>query len=110
MPSKIYLLENDSTLKPMVEAPYDSERLLQRLLADYPDLLAGDQMNTADPRRWLLVTREMSVPDGIGGSKRWSLDHLFLDQDAIPDTYRSETEQRYANSARSRRTNVGLCC
>ena len=103
MPSKIYLLENDSTLKPMVEAPYDSERLLQRLLADYPDLLAGDQMNTADPRRWLLVTREMSVPDGIGGSKRWSLDHLFLDQDAIPTLI----EVKRSSDTRIRREVVG---
>ncbi len=103
MTGKIYLLDEGSELKPMQESPYDSERLLQRLLADYPDLLAGDQMNTADPRRWLLVTREMSVPDGIGGSKRWSLDHLFLDQDAIPTLI----EVKRSTDTRIRREVVG---
>ena len=31
-----------------------------------------------------LVTREMAVPGEEDGAGRWSLDHLFLDQDAIP--------------------------
>ena len=66
------------------EALYDSERLLQEMLAKHPDLLAGEQINIDDPRRWLLVTREMSIPDEEDGAGRWSLDHLFLDQDGIP--------------------------
>src|SRR5882672_9927881 len=68
----------------MEEARYDSENLLQKLLADHSDLLAGDQINVDEPRRWLLVTREMTVPGEQDGAGRWSLDHLFLDQDAIP--------------------------
>jgi len=40
--------------------PYANEDLLQRLLADYPDLLAGDQMDKTVPRRWLLVSREVA--------------------------------------------------
>ena len=57
---------------------------MQKLLADHPDLLAGDQIDADEPRRWLLVTREMAVPGEQDGAGRWSLDHLFLDQDAIP--------------------------
>jgi hypothetical protein len=68
----------------MEEAPYDSETLLQKLLADHPDLLAGDQIDAEEPRRWLLVSREMAIPGEQDGAGRWSLDHLFLDQDAIP--------------------------
>ena len=68
----------------MEEAAYDSENLLQELLAKYPDLLAGEQINSTEPRRWLLITREMSVPDEQEGAGRWSLDHLFPDQDAVP--------------------------
>ena len=34
--------------------------------------------------RWLLVRREMGVADREEGGDRWSLDHLFVDQDAIP--------------------------
>jgi hypothetical protein len=30
------------------------------------------------------VTREAGVPDGDDASDRWSLDHLFLDQDGVP--------------------------
>ena len=81
---RIYLLKEDSKLLAMEQAPYDSESLLQKLLADHPDLLAGDQIDAEEPRRWLLVTREMAVPGEQDGAARWSLDHLFLDQDAIP--------------------------
>ncbi len=84
MTSRIYLLDEHSSLLPMQEQPYDSEALLQELLAKHPDLLAGEQIDSNEPRRWLLVTREMPVPDVEEGSGRWALDHLFLDQDAIP--------------------------
>lgn len=84
MTGKIYLLQNDGTLQPLTEQPYLSEDTLQTLLADHPDLLAGDQIDEAVPRRWLLVARELRVPDQEDGTGRLSLDHLFLDQDAIP--------------------------
>ncbi|QLG51001.1 hypothetical protein [Natrinema halophilum] len=81
----------------MTEDLYDREVLLQRDLADFPKLLAGDQMDTAEPRRWALVAREASVPDKQGGNERWSADHLFVDQDAIPtivEVKRSEDTRR----------------
>lgn len=74
----------ESGLTPLTESPYDSEADLQKLLADHPDLLAGDQIDTDAPRRWVLVAREAGVPAEEGGSDRWYLDHLFLDQDGIP--------------------------
>lgn len=76
--------DNDGELIEMTEDLYDREALLQRDLADFPNLLAGDQMDTDDPRRWMLIAREASVPDKKGGNERWSADHLFVDQDAIP--------------------------
>jgi hypothetical protein len=84
MPGRIYLLHDNSDLMAMEEAPYDSERLLQEMIAKHPDLLAGEQINSDEPRRWLLVTREMVVTGEDSDSPRWSLDHLFLDQDAVP--------------------------
>ena len=48
----------------MEESAYDAESLLQKLLADHPDLLAGEQINAEEPRRWLLVTRESSDSSG----------------------------------------------
>lgn len=61
----------------MEETRYESEALLQELLAHHPDLLAGDQIDSESPRRWLLVTREMSAPGSEEGAGRWSLDDLF---------------------------------
>lgn len=84
MAGRIYILNDDSDLMAMEEAPYDSEELLQEMLANHPDLLAGEQINSDDPRRWLLITREMAVQGEEEGAARWSLDHLFLDQEAIP--------------------------
>ncbi|MBC8254985.1 MAG: hypothetical protein H8E35_13310, partial [Ardenticatenia bacterium] len=84
MTRKIYLIRGDDTLQDLSEEAYASEDLLQTLLEKYPDLLAGDQINEASPRRWLLVSREVPVPGEEDGAGRWSLDHLFLDQDAVP--------------------------
>jgi hypothetical protein len=100
---RIYLLNGEAKLIPMEEAAYDSEKLLQELLAKYPDLLAGEQINSVEPRRWLLVTREMSVPDEEDGVGRWSLDHLFLDQDAVPTL----VEVKRSTDTRIRREVVG---
>ena len=83
--AKIFLVAKDSDqLIQMDEQAYLQEVKLQELLALYPDLLPGDQINPENPRRWLLVSREMGVPGSEEESGRWSLDHLFLDQDGIP--------------------------
>jgi len=76
----IYLIQDNDQLVEMKEQAYPSEDLLQGLLAKYPNLLAGDQMDSAAPRRWLLISREASLPSEEGGSGRWSVDHLFLDK------------------------------
>ncbi len=102
MNGRIFLLDGDD-LRPMDEQPYDSEDLLQRLLAEYPDLLAGDQIDDTDPRRWLLVQREAGVPDRDDGYNRWSVDHLFLDQDGIPTL----VEVKRSSDTRIRREVVG---
>ncbi len=103
MSGRIFLLDGDRTLRPMKEEPYDSEDLLQALLADYPDLLAGDQIDDNDPRRWLLVRRELGVPDREDGADRWSVDHLFLDQDGVPTL----VEVKRSSDTRIRREVVG---
>jgi hypothetical protein len=84
MPGFIYFLKGNDQLIPMEERAYDSELLLQSLLESYPSLLAGEQIDIASPRKWVLISREEGVPDSAGGSTRWFLDHLFLDQDGIP--------------------------
>ena len=99
----IFLLDEVDKLVEMREMEYDSEDLLQRLLATHPDLMAGDQINSRQPRRWLLVTREARIPDEEGASGRWSVDHLFLDQDAVPTL----VEVKRSSDTRIRREVVG---
>jgi hypothetical protein len=81
---KIYIIREDETLQALSEQEYASENLLQVLLAKYPDLLAGDQIDQSSPRRWVLVSREFGIAGEDEGEDRWYLDHLFLDQDGIP--------------------------
>ncbi len=73
MSSGIYLLRDNGKLVRMNEQSYDSESLLQGLLADYPDLLAGDQIDSVEPRRWLLIRREATIPFEEDGAewRRW---------------------------------------
>ena len=84
MSGGIYLIQNDGQPVEMSQQKYGSENLLQEMLTRSPNLLAGDQVNATEPRRWLLVAREAGLPGEEGGGDRWSVDHLFLDQDAIP--------------------------
>ena len=79
-----YVPDRKGKLVEMVEEPYNTEDVLQELLAEHSKLLAGEQINPSNPRRWLLIAREAGVPDQEEGSDRWSLDHLFLDQDGVP--------------------------
>ncbi len=83
MNDAIYLRQNDQLVE-MTEKPYAYESVLQEKLAEYPRLLAGGQMSDRGIDRWALIAREKSVPDKRGGGERWSADHLFVDQDAVP--------------------------
>ena len=84
MRGEIFLRTGEEDLVEMNETQYYSEEHLQKLLAVHPKLLAGNQINPDEPRRWLLIGREVGVPDALDGNNRWSLDHLFIDQDGVP--------------------------
>lgn len=103
MSGGIFVIQSGGELVELKEQPYDSEDVLQELLGKYPNLLAGDQMDPVSPRRWLLVAREMGVPSEEDAGDRWSLDHLFLDQDAIP----TMIEVKRSSDSRIRREVVG---
>ena len=95
-------LKQGATLTEMTEQPYDAEGVLQQLLADHPNLLVGDQ--DGDPRKcWLLVQREIGIGDDADGSSRWSLDHLFLDEEGVPTL----VEVKRSSDTRIRREVVG---
>ena len=94
----MHVLTDGEVLVPMGRTDYQTEDFLQRLLASYPNLMPGELVDEQNPRRWLLVTREagISLP---GGGNRWSLDHLFLDQEGIPTL----VEVKRASDTRARR-------
>lgn len=97
------MMAGDGRLVEMREQPYDDELVLQKLLADHPHLLAGDQMGDGPERRWLLVSREMPVMIEDEVSAYGYLDHLFLDQDAVPTL----VEVKRSSDMRIRREVVG---
>ena len=102
MSGYIYIVQDENLIS-MKEQTYDSEPVLQKFIADHPDLLAGDQINPETPRRWLLVEREISIPSEQDAGARWFLDHLFIDQDAIPTL----VEVKRSSDTRIRREVIG---
>lgn len=99
----VFVLRDESTLVAMQPASFVSEDHFQRLLANFPALLAGDQIDPTAPRRFVLVAREQPVPFEDSAAGRWSLDHLFLDQEGIPTL----VEVKRSTDTRLRREVVG---
>ena len=95
----VYLHTDDGGLVPMTRQTYASEAELQEFVAKNPVLLTA---GLAD-RRYLLVKREMDVPDREASSGRWSLDHLFVDDQGIPTLI----EVKQASNREIRRMVVG---
>jgi hypothetical protein len=81
----------------------DEERELQDILSGNANLLPGDQIKPDDPRRWMLIKREMPVPDPISGANRWNIDFFFVDQAGMP----TFVECKRYQDTRSRREVVG---
>ncbi len=100
----VYVVSDTSESQPMTRIQCKNEATeLQLLLENNLNLLPGDQINPDDPRKWLLIKREMPVPDPNTGSPRWSVDFFLVDQDAIPTFVECK---RFADT-RSRREIVG---
>lgn len=99
----VFVLRDEATLVPMQAASFASENDFQRLLASFPELLAGDQIDTDLPRRFMLIAREQGIAAEAGAADRWSIDHLFLDQDGVPTL----VEVKRGTDTRIRREVVG---
>lgn len=103
MTGSLFLLREGDELLELVPRLYDSEALLQGLLARHPGLLVGGQIDPSSPRRWLLIKREAGVAANEAEGSRWYVDHLFLDQDGIPTL----VEVKRSTDTRIRREVVG---
>jgi hypothetical protein len=100
--SCIYLIGPDGRQAvEMFASRYEREADFQALLASHPALIDGRQVDPDNPRRWLLVAKEATVPDSE--SDRWSLDHLFVDQDGVATL----VEVKRKSDTRLRREVVG---
>jgi hypothetical protein len=82
---KIYRVFDDgSTVLAERKRAQREERDLQTLVEKNLDLLLGEEIDSANPRRWMLIKHEMPVPSPETGADLWFLDILVADQDAIP--------------------------
>jgi len=99
----VFVLTDQHQLVAMKSAQFVTEDEFQSLLVNFPELLSGDSAERYIPRRWLLLNREQPVPAEDGGAGRWSIDHLFVDQDGIP----TFVEVKRQTDTRLRREVVG---
>lgn len=100
---RIWRLDADGDPRPLDEAKYLGEAALQRLIADHPEVQAGERMTPDAPRRWLPIRREMGIADSEEAGDRWAVDLLLIDQDARPTL----VEVKLAHNSEVRRTVVG---
>ena len=84
MAERIYTSTGAGNLETLKETPFSTEDELQALIAEHPELLDGEQIRPGDARRWILITREKGIAASSGEGARWSVDHLIVDQDAVP--------------------------
>ena len=103
MAERIYARDEGGGLEPLEEEPFSTEDELQALIAEHPELLDGEQIRPGDPRRWILITREKGIAETAGAGARWALDHLIVDQDAVPTL----AEVKRGSNPEIRRTIVG---
>ena len=103
MSERIYIRVKGGGLEPLEEERFSSEDDLQALIAQHPELLDGEQIRPGDPRRWILIKREKGISDTPGSAARWALDHLIVDQDAVPTL----VEVKRGSNSELRRTIVG---
>ena len=103
MTERIYTSTEGGKLEPLEETPFSSEAELQTLIAAHPELLDGEQIRPGDARRWILITREKGIAASSGEGARWAVDHLIIDQDAIPTL----VEVKRGTNSELRRSVVG---
>ena len=85
MSDRIYV-RTDGKMEVLMAKPFDDEQedVLQKLIAEHPDLVSGGQIRPGNPLRWILITREQGIAEEFGYGNRWAVDHLLIDQDARP--------------------------
>ena len=99
---RIYTMHGGK-MKPLASRAFELEADLQQLIAAHPELLAWEQIQTGEVVRWILVKREMGIAKEAGAGDWWAVDHLFIDQGAVPTL----VEVKRGNNPQIRREVVG---
>ena len=99
----IYTRAERGRLEPLEEESFSTEEELQALIGEYPELLDGEQIRPSAPRRWILISCEKAIAETSAAAPRWAIDHLIIDQDAVPTL----VEVKRGSNPEIRRTIVG---
>ena len=70
-------------LAELTRTPYPDEAVLQKALADAPEVIAGFTTTEDEPTRLLLIKREMPLP-AVDNSGVLRIDHLYADTTGVP--------------------------
>ena len=97
----IFLISDQGNFTKAPGRPYETEDDLQEIVAAHPDVLLAGDPSEDEPIRWLLVDREVSIPDA--GADRWAIDHVFIDTHGVPTL----VEVKRSSDTRIRREVVG---
>ena len=103
MSTGFFSFDDKNKLIDVSQMAFESEDALQTLVAEYPQLLSGDEGSAAGISEWLFVAREMGIPSEEGAGDRWAVDHLFLDREGVPTL----VEVKRSTDGRIRREVVG---
>ena len=103
VPERIYTWTEERALEALEETAFATEGELQGLIARHPELLDGEQIRPGHARRWVLIKREQGIAAAAGSGALWAVDHLIVDQDAVPTL----VEVKRGANPEVRRTIVG---
>src|SRR5581483_2633944 len=94
----IFLLRGDE-LEVLEAKGFEAEDVLQRALAEHPEVIAGQATVGGSGGRLLLIAREVGVPISESSGDWFSADHLFIDPSGVPVI----VETKRSSDTRSRR-------
>lgn len=76
----VFIVRDDNNLVVMRFSAFESEGLLQEFLATHTSLIAGDAVDSTNPRRCLLIARGQAVQGQEGKPGQLWLDNLSFGQ------------------------------
>jgi hypothetical protein len=82
MPKNAFLMPQIGPVERLALSSFGNEDELHSLVEQIPELL--DECLSEPAGQWLLVRREMGIPDSAAGPDRWAVDLFLLDSNGVP--------------------------